>query len=394
VAKNPIFKKNKNSQKTQDTTKKEPAKTLTPIGKTEDFYNFSNDPAKAGQQVNPAPESKKLIPKLDSPVVPVAKKQVQAPPVTTVPVIKAESNDNYSLEESEANNAAEESVVLKDPFSYKFFNDTIRKGLDISHLSSYLQASEEEESLESNTLYSPSVFSGHELQLRNNDPIKISKQEDPGVVFAFMAVLGLFSVVRVSYYKKATQYFKAVFDFRLNVRLLREEKSVNDQLFILLLFAGIITSSTFLNEIFKFYKINPAIPLLDFEGFLFLKITALVAATLLGKIVLVKITGLIFKKSSLVSDYIFNQILFFNLLNIVLFPLCVISAFNHQISPEYVFAAGGLLALLTQLFMIRRLLTLGNSEAGTSFYYLFLYLCTLEILPVLVLIKLFSASIG
>jgi hypothetical protein len=40
-------------------------------------------------------------------------------------------------------------------------------------------------------------------------------------------------------------------------------------------------------------------------------------------------------------------------------------------------------------YRVLRLIQIGFSATGASIFYLFLYLCTLEILPFIVLIKLF-----
>jgi hypothetical protein len=375
----------KNQTNPQDTVKKT-LPYLTPAGRVEDFYDFSG-PANSNDHSLPNTTSKKLT-KLNTEKPKV--KKVEKPTIKVVPV------EPPKLELAETDSILEVPLEAEIK-TYKFLTDTPKQNFDLTFLSKYYKEEDPEitvNSTKATIYYAPSVFAGHELKVQNLNPIPLPPRNDDGLAIAFVAILGIFSLVKVGYYKKAKQYVYSFFNLRINLQVLRTEKSVNEQLYAIMLLASVLITSSFLFQIINHYKLE--IPVFEniISGFAFFKIFSVVILAIFIKFGIIRMLGYLFNYARQASDYIFNQILFFNILNLGLFPLCVGLQYSDLLSPQIVFVVGAALVAMVFAFMLQRLMVLGNSEAGTSTYYLFLYLCTLEILPVIILAKLMLNTIS
>jgi hypothetical protein len=384
-------------QTPQDSVKKTLPQVI-PAGRVEGYHEFSDAPLQEERpQEQPIEKKMKSLPKLEpvKPQPPVAQKPTPKPELPKVVVQEpvAQKEAPKPLQPDTASPQAQ--VQLPEITGYKFLSDSVRKPFGLLYVQK--EVGEEDALLEEEMPFfdwTPSVFTGHQLQPLSNGPLDLAPKGSDGLVIAFVAVLGIFSMVKVAYYKKVNQYLTAFFNLRINSQMLRAEKSVDEQLYAIMLIASVLVSSTLLYQLFRYYNIS-LYPLDNLvEGFAFLKIFTIALVAIGIKFLVIKFSGLLFNAGRLASDYIFNQVLFFNILNLALFPICITLQYNSMLPESTFFIAGGALGAIAFIFMFQRLFALGNSEAGTSSYYLFLYLCTLEILPLVILAKLLIEAIG
>ena len=123
-----------------------------------------------------------------------------------------------------------------------------------------------------------------------------------------------------------------------------------------------------------------------FQGFrLFAVVFLTVLVIRLLKNLLLTITGVVFRNQLVLSEYIPMNFIFNSALGLVLFPFVIIAVYLPSISVLYAAILIWLIAFIYRLF--RQLLV---TPEYTKFSYVnrILYLCTFEIAPVLVLIKL------
>jgi hypothetical protein len=110
------------------------------------------------------------------------------------------------------------------------------------------------------------------------------------------------------------------------------------------------------------------------------------------KLITTRFVGYVTEKQGLALEYTYTILLFNKTLGIALFPVTILLAFAHGIPHEWLIAIGlGLWAIML-VYRIIRGIALGLTEPGVSIYYLFVYLCTLEILPFVVLLKVFAGT--
>ena len=96
--------------------------------------------------------------------------------------------------------------------------------------------------------------------------------------------------------------------------------------------------------------------------------------------------GSVFSQRETTGELVFNMMLFHNVLGMILLPVATI----HSMVPAF-----GLFALfiVPALIVLFYLMSIVRSiyfafREGISIFYLILYLCTLEILPILLVVKL------
>ena len=119
----------------------------------------------------------------------------------------------------------------------------------------------------------------------------------------------------------------------------------------------------------------------------FLEIFVVIAIFFMIKVIIIRLLGYIFLLKSLAKLGVYFSLLFDRVMGITLFPLVVMLFFSPLVSSFFLllFSAiiiGGFLAI--KIFWLWKI---GKDSFGLPKYYLFLYLCTLEILPLVVLTK-------
>jgi hypothetical protein len=108
------------------------------------------------------------------------------------------------------------------------------------------------------------------------------------------------------------------------------------------------------------------------------------------KLVTLKICGYLFRHSREVDGYIFNISLVNNLSGIIIIPLIALMAFGDLL-PMYIGIRVALvMGTLAYIYCLARGMLIGMSYPRFSPFYLFVYLCALEIAPLLVLIKMIA----
>jgi hypothetical protein len=240
-----------------------------------------------------------------------------------------------------------------------------------------------------------SIFSGHELPIKHQ---LTPKERAKGFDGFFTAVLFLgfllFVLVRVYSPRKLNQMFIAFVNPAAMNQLLREEYAFTNRSSLLLLLIYLLVFPLFaFQTILYFLNGNfpgGTSPAHIFSGYVL--IMGFVFAVYLIKILVTRFLASAFGLQATGSEYIYTILLFNKVIGLLIYPLVMLIAFAHQLNSANILKAG--IGVLTILLIYRtlRLIQIGLSASGVSFLYLFLYLCTLEILPFLVLIKLFMFS--
>lgn len=234
-----------------------------------------------------------------------------------------------------------------------------------------------------------SLFEGHALQVQHTKPIIHYSNYDyviAGVLFvAFLFFVWMYSQNR----KRLGQLIKAFYVNRFANQLLREEVSVGNRMTAVLSVLFVLTLSLFAvqaNSYFGWMAFkNGPLAYFVIAGSIFLAY----GIKLLG----IRIVGWVFQVKREASDYIFTVFLFGNSLGLFLLPVVVCLAFVRQIQAGYFVYFG--LFLVASFLAVRlvRGVVIGYNSSRVSKFYLFLYLCTLEIVPLMVLLKLFMINL-
>lgn len=218
--------------------------------------------------------------------------------------------------------------------------------------------------------------------------IESNYYHQPSWVLAVI-ILGIMIVgyLHTAFYNQLTDFIKAVFNSRIANRLSMEEHAISHPVSILLSVNFILITSLFILQFtssgfFSEHRI-------DFSLVSFLLIAVTIFFVYLIKILFLKILGFIFYKREIAGKYVFTIFLINQILGILFIPLVTFIAYGMQLFANgfiYFGIAIFLLGFITRIW--KGVVSIFPTKE--YWFYLFLYLCTLEILPLLAGIKLFG----
>lgn len=203
----------------------------------------------------------------------------------------------------------------------------------------------------------------------------ISYNQDAFFILVLLSFL-LIALIKGMYWKHAKLFFMGVFAQRYANQYLREENAFTERVNFL---TFLLMAINFTLIITKFQAVIdlPTIVSVFFLVLLFF----------LLKLILIKLLGFFFKVKDLAKLAIFFSLLFDKTLGFVLFPLVVvIYFFSVDISSTVLMISLGLFIILFMLKLFW-LWKIGTNSFGLSQAYIFLYLCSIEIFPLLLLVK-------
>ena len=197
------------------------------------------------------------------------------------------------------------------------------------------------------------------------------------IIFVLLTIsFLLIAVLKSFYWKHAKLLFMGIFAQRYANQYLREENAFTERVsFITFLLMSINISLIIL-------KLIPKTSVLETVGLI-----GGVMLFFIVKIGLILLLGSIFRVKDIAKLGIFFSFLFDRALGFFLFPLVIVLyffAFNITAFVMLIVAIVFLVLLLLKLFWLWKI---GTNAFGLSHFYIFLYLCTLEISPLLLLGK-------
>ncbi len=222
-------------------------------------------------------------------------------------------------------------------------------------------------------------------------PQKIREEQNSGwALLLFFLIFSLLAWTKVVYSKRLKQMLEAFLSNRYIRQLVREEVVFSHPSSIVLNIVFLFTSSLLLVQTNDYFQWN------IFSGStvaVFFKILFSLTLFYTVKIFFIRASGILFSIGEEMTEYLFNIFLFNNILGLLLLPLAMGVLYAKSITPQNIILVSGVLALLAFLFRIAKSVFLGISSTRFSWSYIILYICTLEILPAVVIIKTFSGNI-
>lgn len=190
---------------------------------------------------------------------------------------------------------------------------------------------------------------------------------------------------RNSHSSRFVRMLKAFFNVREFYQVVREEYAMVNSLSIGMALLFILVQSVFLYQVNSFYSIvDPAPkPIL-----LFIKITLVVFLFFAFKLLIIRVLGFVFYgKTGSVSDFLYNIFLMNNISGIALIPIVIFIAYFDVIPKSITILISFVLLIFIYLHRTMRAFNLSLGNSPISRLYFFVYLCTLEFLPFVVIFK-------
>lgn len=230
------------------------------------------------------------------------------------------------------------------------------------------------------------LYKGHRLEAVHNSPERIQDRSPDWFFVILLIIVGVFTVLRFFYNKYFNQLFQALFNNNLTLQIVRDENMLVQRASIFLSISFYLTAALLLYKIsiiweWEMWNMGSGILRFMFFGIL-------IAAVYSLKFLLLKFTGWLFDQEREMAIYIFNIFLINNVLGFLLLPVIALLAYNPDLEPLLLIKISFFFIVIAFGYRILRGILAGISYPGFSPLYLFLYLCTLEIAPLAVLIRL------
>lgn len=219
----------------------------------------------------------------------------------------------------------------------------------------------------------------------NRSDNKIVQQNTDWITLIFLFCAILFAIIKYSFGQRLKMILNATHANRNVNQLIREGAITHERISLLLYIIFFSSISLFLLLGYKIIFSNNIWPAHSF--ILFLKIFGILIGFHFFKIFLFKLVGSVFKTFEFSSNYILNIHIFNHLTGIVLLPLIIIIVYSDS-QPTFYFTS--VIFLLIIIYRFIRNLALSKTSGNFTILNLFFYLCTLEILPLLIGIKVVS----
>jgi len=245
------------------------------------------------------------------------------------------------------------------------------------------------------------VLNREEFLLQNQgDPIDWSqeakkvgtnrtKDNDHTLLFyLYCLILTLYGYINYRYGKLQKSVQRMLGSLRLSRQSFEEEHS--EMLFplSLLVLNTVVILGILVYYLFQYLDLFPQ---LNYYQSLFFSM-GLVFLFLLIKYVIQTLLSIITPESNSIQFYLYNKLIIYSTLGILLLPMVVISSFSSFLPETYGIFIGIIIVLIfTAFLMYRGLLTNRNLFQFHPFHF-FLYLCALEIAPVLILWRIYNTS--
>lgn len=206
------------------------------------------------------------------------------------------------------------------------------------------------------------------------------------VTILLLLILVLFATVRNTYSKYLGHLFQSMVNYSTAFRMFREKNnSVLHGEFRLEVYFY-LTGSLFLFQVINHFQIN----LLYSNITLFMICLGSVLSYFLFKKLVYHMLGSLLESTNETGEYLFNMDNFNRITGLFLFPTISFIAFYPFKNPMFPVVVGILTVLVIYLFLLQRGITILMKKQLSKFY-LFLYLCTLEFLPLLLIYKIIMA---
>ena len=231
-----------------------------------------------------------------------------------------------------------------------------------------------------------SLFQQHLLPVKNDRPIIHYTQYDYLVTSILFLSYIMFVWLFISNRKRLNQIIIGLYAGRYANQLAREEVSLGNRVVIFLSALFVFTITLFFYQTAGYYGF---LPVNSMKNTFF--ITALAIFFIYGlKLLVIKMLGFLFETQKEIREYTISVLMFCNAVGLFMLPVVICLAFLKQVNPSVFIYTG--FAIIAVFFLTRlvRGLIIGLNSTRVSRLYLFLYLCTLEIVPLAIMIKLFA----
>ena len=230
------------------------------------------------------------------------------------------------------------------------------------------------------------LWKSHELKPVHESPQRLKDSTPDWLFLVLLMILSVITYLRVFYRRNFFQIIAACFNNNLTNQIVRDENLLMQRASVMLNITFSITAAAFIYLVSIHYDWSLNGMGTGFIRFIFLAL--IVSAAFTFKFLVLRFCAYLFGLGREMSTYIFNIFIINNLLGLALIPFVAVILFAAIPDTSIPIITALCLIGVAYLYRIGRGILIAVRYSGFSPVYLFLYLCALEIAPLLVLMKL------
>jgi hypothetical protein len=239
--------------------------------------------------------------------------------------------------------------------------------------------------LKKQLLYKESIFKNHLLKIQSFNTAYFEQKQD-WITGVLIFILILFSYIKAATNKRLKTVGYCLVSLRYISQLNREGSNFSQRGAVELFLVFITTSALFIYQIAGFYKLS----LISENGLTaYMVLCAGIFFIYSIKAILLRIIGVLFRLKKEFSEYILNVYVFNEAVGVALIPIVLGISFLG-FGKVVLLNIGICIFFTAYAYRILRGIEIGSINLKFSKFYLFLYLCALEVLPVIIFIKIFT----
>ncbi len=233
------------------------------------------------------------------------------------------------------------------------------------------------------------VFSGEEVFNKNLlfankiSPEKIKKNNFHWQVVIMIILAAMLSVSRYLRPRGFKRTFNALFNNRNYFLLIKDRDILSESSSLLILINYIATVALLIFHSLLIFELVSAETTKETLQIYFLIVLFIFLFYVL-KYIGLKFVSFVFKTKNATHNYFVNLIIFNHIIGLMLFPFLLYNIFYMHLT-MLIFT--WVIFVLANIYKVYRSIVIGHNEVKFSMYYLFLYLCAVEIAPILLIIK-------
>ncbi len=221
----------------------------------------------------------------------------------------------------------------------------------------------------------------------NRNAIKLRKSPDQWIVYVFLVIVLLYVLIKNIYNKTLSIVFQAYWNDRAISQFTRDDNffKLRNTLLYFVLFAMVY------GLLIKYMLNNFGVEIKTKDSDEYLFITAAAVLFYIAKFILMKFAGYVFSIQKLMSGYLSIISISNFIYSIFIIPFLIL---YYYVPSEYEGLVFYLILILFCFNTIYKYLRTGSfilNNFQFPKFYLFLYLCSLEIMPLLIIYKVFLA---
>ena len=206
---------------------------------------------------------------------------------------------------------------------------------------------------------------------------------------AILIIILIFGVIRIAFQKEVDTIFKAFFDSRMLSQMNKEDNVFVSWQFLFLFILFSFTTGLFICLLI--FRIKSSEYVTQFSVFLGVSFLAFLFFGL--KIILLRLIGFLFDVRKLVKDYLnIIYLTYFNSLFVLLPATFCLSLISFKKDSLFIWICVTLICAIITFQFVRITINILLNYRLSKFY-LILYLCALEICPILIFLRIINTSL-